>query len=749
MASGFRLLAYAGAFALILTVASRADADTIAITSGSASAYSDGSLTSFSISSADSQFTSEYFGAALNGFNGGSLVDFSTTIPASNSGNHALPQTYRGQPFQQAWVSGSLTITAKTFVAPHANGDGSTSQSFTTTFTMTGTITAYANADHTGAALFSTDVSGGGTISAGPYRIVGDSYVLTGAEAFRFTAPTPSGLPPPWSSDDVGAVGQPGDAIDENGTFTVSGAGADIWGDSDAFHFVSQPVSANVDIVARVRAEQNTHTFAKAGLMIRGSLAANSWHVILDVRPGGGIEFMTRSATGGTTTFIAGASSPFLPGWLKLSRQRESYVLAYASRDGVSWSSLGTAIVPLGAALVGLAVTSHDTSVTNSATFDNIDVAPLPEGWFHSDIGEVGRASRASEANGVFTVSGAGSDIWGTADSFAYVNTLFGGDGSMQARVVGEQNTHPFAKAGVALGLASADSAGVILDVLPDGSIEFMARFADGQPMSFIAGASVPFPVSLKITRAGEVFTGATSPDGTTWTPVGSVMIQTSQTMYAGLAVTSHDPSVLNTSIFDTVSVTSGAAASSPSSDIVVYASDVPDAALHGSWTKASDATSPQGVKLETPDNALTTTAMASPTDYVDVSFNAAAGTPYTLWLRLQALANSKFNDSVWVQFSDAFANGSSVYPIGSTDALLVNLATDSTATSLSGWGWQNAAYWLSQATTVSFATSGAHTLRIQVREDGVQLDQIVLSPSRFKTSAPGPAGSDSTIVPK
>jgi hypothetical protein len=68
---------------------------------------------------------------------------------------------------------------------------------------------------------------------------------------------------------------------------------------------------------------------------------------------------------------------------------------------------------------------------------------------------------------------------------------------------------------------------------------------------------------------------------------------------------------------------------------------------------------------------------------------------------------------------------------------------------SLSGWGWQNTAYWLSQATTVSFATSGAHTLRIQVREDGVQLDQIVLSPSRFKTSAPGPAGGDSTIVPK
>jgi hypothetical protein len=218
----------------------------------------------------------------------------------------------------------------------------------------------------------------------------------------------------------------------------------------------------------------------------------------------------------------------------------------------------------------------------------------------------------------------------------------------------------------------------------------------------------------------------------------------------AGLAVTSHDPNVLNEVTFDNVSVASGGSAPPPpAGNIVVYASDVPDAALHGSWTKASDSTSPQGVKLVTPDIAMATAPIASPTHYVDVSFNAAAGTPYTLWLRLQALNNSKYNDSVWVQFSDAVTNGAAVYPIGSTDALLVNLATDSSAVSLDGWGWQNTAYWLSQTTTVSFAASGAHTLRIQVREDGVQLDQILLSPSEFRSSPPGPAGHDSTIVPK
>jgi hypothetical protein len=146
---------------------------------------------------------------------------------------------------------------------------------------------------------------------------------------------------------------------------------------------------------------------------------------------------------------------------------------------------------------------------------------------------------------------------------------------------------------------------------------------------------------------------------------------------------------------------------------------------------------------------ANTGNPLAAPADYVDVTFTASAGTPYTFWLRMQALNNSKFNDSLWVQFSNAMASGSAVYPLNSTSGLLVNLASDTTGSSLSGWGWQNSAYWFSQPTTVTFATGGAHTLRIQVREDGAQFDQIVLSPGTYLNAPPGPITNDNTIVPK
>ena len=164
-----------------------------------------------------------------------------------------------------------------------------------------------------------------------------------------------------------------------------------------------------------------------------------------------------------------------------------------------------------------------------------------------------------------------------------------------------------------------------------------------------------------------------------------------------------------------------------------------------------ADASSPNGVRLFVPDNGWSSTvaALAAPSSYVDIPFVADANTPYTFWLRMKALNNNKYNDAVWVQFSDAQAGGGPVYPIGTTSALLVNLATDATAVSLDDWGWQQGAYWMTQPVTVTFPSAGTHVLRIQTREDGVSFDQIVLSSGRYRTAPPGPLSRDSTIVAK
>src|SRR5258705_70430 len=80
------------------------------------------------------------------------------------------------------------------------------------------------------------------------------------------------------------------------------------------------------------------------------------------------------------------------------------------------------------------------------------------------------------------------------------------------------------------------------------------------------------------------------------------------------------------------------------------------------------------GIELATTDNGVSNTSqpLAAPVHYVDVTFNADSGTPYSVWLRLKALNNSKYNDAVWVQFSDATLDGSPIYPINTTSGLLV-----------------------------------------------------------------------------
>jgi hypothetical protein len=582
-----------------------------------------------------------------------------------------------------------------------------------------------------------------------------------------------SALPGLLTAADIGAVGMQGASWFSDGQFHVAGSGADIWGTADAFQFLSHALTNSADeLIVRVDAEQNTNAYAKAGVMIRASFAPASPHALLDIKPDGGIEFLARTTWDGTTAFIAGGRATF-PVWLKLAINRNAasgfrdLITGSMSADGLSWTTIGSTSFAAGAALAGLAVTSHDNSTINQGVFEQL-TAGLSWPWRHTDIGTGGQPGNASlSPSGTFTVEGSGSDIWGVADSFHYAYQLLPGDGQIIARVNGEQDTSPYAKAGVMMrNSLDEGAANVVLDVRPNGGIEFMARSAKGAATSFLSGGTQPFPAWLKLVRNGPTVTGFVSPDGSTWTPVGSTNVSMFDTITAGLAVTSHDTSRINLASFDHVDVTVSGGSTPPTpppspTNIVVYASDIPTSGVHGLWAKGSDSSSPNSVMLATPAGspANTTSALAAPPDYVDVTFTAAANTRYTLWLRLRALNNSKSSDSIWVQFADAQINGAAAYPVGSTSGLLVNLATDSTGNSDQGWGWVNGAYWLTQPTTVTFAAGGAQTLRIQVREYGVALDQIVLSPNTFfNTSAscpnscgaaPGPVSNDHTIVPK
>jgi hypothetical protein len=180
-------------------------------------------------------------------------------------------------------------------------------------------------------------------------------------------------LPNPWLDQDLGSVGVTGRASFSNGTFTVQGAGAQIYGTADAFHYVYQPLSGDGTLISRVVSLQGGSSHVSAGVMIRETLSAGSTNAkTADWQAYGGIYFDVRTTSGGSTT-EPGVVSATLPYWVKVSRSGNTFT-SYTSSDGVNWVQLGTSqtISMAQNVYVGLAVTSGTSTALASATFDNV-----------------------------------------------------------------------------------------------------------------------------------------------------------------------------------------------------------------------------------------------------------------------------------------------------------------------------------------------------------------------------------------
>ena len=194
---------------------------------------------------------------------------------------------------------------------------------------------------------------------------------------------------------------------------------------------------------------------------------------------------------------------------------------------------------------------------------------------------------------------------------------------------------------------------------------------------------------------------------------------------------------------------TSGAPPQAGPLDAVLYAWKAP--VRVGTWSVVTDSSAAGGARLSNPNAGAPTvpqSATAAPTNYFEMTFLAEQGVPYRLWVRGKAVSNSWSNDSVWVQFNDSVSQaGAPLYQIGTASATSVTIE-DCSSCGLSGWGWNDNAIGAGVlGPQIFFSTSGEHTIRVQVREDGLSVDQIVLSRDLFLNSSPGLTKDDGTLL--
>jgi regulation of enolase protein 1 (concanavalin A-like superfamily) len=444
-------------------------------------------------------------------------------------------------------------------------------------------------------------------------------------------------LPSPWIHTDVGAPTLAGSAALASGVFTIDGAGTDIWGASDQFQFVYQQVSGDVEIVARVRGVTRQHAWSKAGVMIRTTLAGNSAHAYALVSAANGVHFQRRATAGGQSSSTA-ASTSLPPAWVKAVRSGNT-VTTYWSANGSTWTAMGSVTLPLNAsAYVGIAVTSHNAGARTTATVSDVTVVrkSLPAGQQAVDIGSPALAGSASYSSGTYTIKAGGTDIWGTADQFHFVYQPMSGNAEIIARVASLTNANAWSKAGVMIREAlTAGSRHASMFTSVSKGYAFQRRPETGGLSVHTSGGSGAPPGWVRLVRTGDRFDAYRSADGVSWTAAGSDTIPMADTVYVGLAVTSHSTTATTTAAIDRVKISGSTTSNAPPAVSLTSPAAGARYTLPVTVTLTANATDPEGrmasvdfyagTTLITRDTSAPYAASWSPTSAGTYSLTAVA----------------------------------------------------------------------------------------------------------------------------
>jgi hypothetical protein len=178
-----------------------------------------------------------------------------------------------------------------------------------------------------------------------------------------------------WTSSDVGDVNNRTGSFTDlgSGSFTIVGDGADIWGTADGFRYAYKRLTGDGQITVRVTDLTHTNDWAKAGVMIRETLDANSVHAMIIGTPGtpntnNRISAQGR-ATKGADSFNVDVVGPTPPYCLRLVRRDDTFTGYYYS-DG-KWVQVSSATIPMtDPVYIGMVVTSHTNGALCTAHID-------------------------------------------------------------------------------------------------------------------------------------------------------------------------------------------------------------------------------------------------------------------------------------------------------------------------------------------------------------------------------------------
>jgi len=275
------------------------------------------------------------------------------------------------------------------------HGGGACSDAFVTQLSADGSALAYStylggNSDDHGEGI-AVDGAGNAYVTGETFSTnfptvtpIQASYGGAGyQDAFVAKLADTTACPGGWGCNDIGNPTIAGDQTLNAGVWSINGAGSDIGGASDQFHYVSQSVTGDSAMSARVTGQTATGTYAKAGLMYRASQDAADVYYDAVVTPANGhtLQIQYRASAGGNAGDLADVSVT-LPLYLRIGRAGTTFT-TYTSTDGTTWTALANSSISIPnmppTAMAGMAVDSYNPAASSTVNFDGVSLTGITD----------------------------------------------------------------------------------------------------------------------------------------------------------------------------------------------------------------------------------------------------------------------------------------------------------------------------------------------------------------------------------
>jgi TolB protein len=181
------------------------------------------------------------------------------------------------------------------------------------------------------------------------------------------------------AQNDVGDNPRPGSATYDasKSEYRITGGGHNMWGASDAFHFVWKRASGNFAITADVKfIGKGVEDHRKAVLVVRQSLDTNAAYADVALHGDGLTALQFRPIPGAETSEVR--SSVNGPVRIRLERRGAQFLMSVGKPGEPLVPSVPATVSLDGPVYVGLGVCSHDEKVLETAVFSNVSIQELP-----------------------------------------------------------------------------------------------------------------------------------------------------------------------------------------------------------------------------------------------------------------------------------------------------------------------------------------------------------------------------------